>query len=69
MLGFEGRSVGVYYDTPSRRFFTTEEDLDRQFSWDRTTHKGPLPYPPPQLNEEEAETPYDYDDEHYQKAG
>lgn len=55
MLGFEGRSVGVYYDQPSRRFFTSEEDLDRRYSWDKHPYTGGLPYPPAQLIDEEDE--------------
>lgn len=55
MLGFEGRSVGVYYDQPSRRFFTSEEDLDRRYSWDKHPYIGGLPYPPAQLIDEEDE--------------
>lgn len=55
MLGYEGRSVGVFYDTPSRRFFLNEEDLDRKYSWDTKTHTGSLPYPPPQMIDEEEE--------------
>ena len=55
MLGFEGRSVGVYYDQPSRRFFTCEEDLDRRYSWDKKQYSGALPYPPKQLIDEEDE--------------
>lgn len=55
MLGFEGRSVGVFYDQPSRRFFTDECDLDRRFSWDKHQHTGGLPFPPAQLNDEEDE--------------
>lgn len=55
MLGYEGRSIGVFYDTPSRRFFLNEEDLDRKYSWDTKTHTGSLPYPPPQMIDEEEE--------------
>lgn len=55
MLGFEGRSVGVFYDQPSRRFFTNETDLDRQYSWDKHKYTGGLPFPPEQLNDEEDE--------------
>ena len=55
MLGYEGRRVGVFYDTPSRRFFLNEEDLDRKYSWDTKTHTGSLPYPPPQMIDEEEE--------------
>lgn len=53
MLGFEGTTVGLYYDRPSRRFFETEEDLDRRYNWDTLEYDGDLPYPPPQLAEEE----------------
>ena len=55
MLGYEGCSIGVFYDTPSRRFFLNEEDLDRKYSWDTKTHTGSLPYPPPQMIDEEEE--------------
>ena len=55
MLGYEGRSIGGFYDTPSRRFFLNEEDLDRKYSWDTKTHTGSLPYPPPQMIDEEEE--------------
>lgn len=55
MLGYEGRSIGVYYDTPSRRFFLSEDDLDRKYSWDKKQYAGVLPYPPPQLQDEEDE--------------
>lgn len=49
MLGFEGSSVGLYYDRPSKRFFENERDLDRQYSWDQQKYTTELPYPPPQL--------------------
>lgn len=55
MLGYEGRSIGVFYDTPSRRFFLSEDDLDRKYSWDTKQYAGGLPYPPPQLEDEEDE--------------
>lgn len=53
MMGYEGKSIGLYYDKPSRRFFTSEQDLDRRYSWDRTAHTGKLPFPPKQLEDEE----------------
>ena len=52
MLGFEGKSVGLYYDRPSRRFFENEKDLDFQFNWDKTNYTSDLPYPPMQLYEQ-----------------
>lgn len=55
MLGTEGQSVGLYYDRPSRRFFTTEEDLDYQYKWDRNEYNSSLPFPPPQLIDREEE--------------
>lgn len=49
MLGFEGSSVGLYYDRPSRRFFEDEAGLDRQYLWDTSRYNSALPYPPQQL--------------------
>ena len=49
MLGFEGSTVGLYYDRPSRRFFSNESDLDYKYSWDKNTYTEPLPFPPHQL--------------------
>lgn len=53
MLGFEGRGIGVYYDSPSRRFFTSTEDLDRHYAWEKSPASGPLPFPPKQLEDSE----------------
>ena len=53
MLGFEGRSIGVHYDTPSRRFFTSAEDIDRHYSWEKNPAYGALPFPPKQLEDAE----------------
>lgn len=55
MLGYEGSTVGLYYDRPSRRFFENELDLDRQYHWDKSEYSGMLPFPPPQLYEEDEE--------------
>lgn len=55
MLGFEGSSVGLFYDRPSRRFFTSEFDLDYQYSWDKKEKKGGLPFYPKQLMPDTAE--------------
>lgn len=57
MLGYEGNSVGLYYDRPSRRFFENEYDLDRQYGWDDREYSSDLPFPPQQL--------YDSTDEVY----
>ncbi len=53
--GYEGRSLEVFYDRPSKRFFTTEEELDYQYGWDKTKYTTPLPFPPPQLMETDDE--------------
>lgn len=55
MTGYENRSVEVFYDRPSRRFFTSEKDLDYQYAWDKSKYTTPLPFPPPQLAESEDE--------------
>ena len=55
MLGFEGSSVGLFYDRPSRRFFTNEFDLDYQYSFDKREKKGGLPFYPKQLMPDTAE--------------
>jgi hypothetical protein len=49
MLGYEGEFVGLYYDKPSRRFFTDIINLDHSFLWDKTLYTTPLPYPPEQI--------------------
>lgn len=51
LLGFEGSSAGLYYDKPSRRFFTDEENLDKQYDWDKSQYDTPLPFPPQQLTQ------------------
>lgn len=55
MLGYEGNSVGLFYDRPSRRFFTTEFDLDYKYSWDNKQYNTPLPFPPQQLYNKQDE--------------
>jgi len=52
MMGYEGESLFLYYDKPSRRFFTNKDDLDYRFAWETSEHSGVLPYPPPQFNDE-----------------
>lgn len=49
MMGFEGKGIPLFYDRPSRRFFTSEQDLDYQYGWDKLKHSGALPFSPPQL--------------------
>lgn len=50
-----GQTVGLYYDIPSRRFFTDEKDLDYRYAWDKSEYVGEFPYPPKQLVNEEDE--------------
>ena len=40
-----GLSGGLYYDIPSRRFFSTPEEFDRQYAWDKTRYTDTLEYP------------------------
>ena len=42
-IGFE---TGLYYDVPSRRFFSSYEEFAHQYKWDGTEYKEPLPMPP-----------------------
>ena len=55
LMGFEGSSAGLYYDKPSRRFFTDEESLGHQYNWDKELYNEPLPFPPKQLENSEDE--------------
>lgn len=50
-----GQTVGLFYDIPSRRFFTDESDLDFKYAWDNEEYSNPLPYPPQQLIDETEE--------------
>ena len=55
MRGKDGCTVGLFYDIPSRRFFTNEKDLDYKYNWDKNIYKTPLPFPPSQLKNNEEE--------------
>jgi KaiC/GvpD/RAD55 family RecA-like ATPase len=33
--GKEGKKIGLYYDFPSRRFYSNKEELFKKYSWDR----------------------------------
>lgn len=47
-----GKTIGLYYDVPSKRFYDTLENLDFQYKWDKQDHRGePLPYETPSLVE------------------
>lgn len=58
LMGFEGSTAGMYYDKPSRRFFTGTEDLAHQYKWDTTKRHNELPFPPKQLEDTEEEEVY-----------
>lgn len=55
LTGYESRSIETFYDRPSKRFFTTEEELDYQYAWDKRKYNTPLPFPPQQLAEDNSE--------------
>lgn len=44
MRGKAGKKINLYYDIPSRRFYTSEEEYGFQYSWDKEKH-AKLPYP------------------------
>jgi twinkle protein len=37
--------LGMYYDEKSRRFFSSPEEYDRQYSWDTKVYTNEIPYP------------------------
>lgn len=50
MRGYEGKAIELYYDKPSRRFFTSYEDFDYQYAWDSQDYSEiPIEDPPQQL--------------------
>lgn len=47
------KTVGLYYDVPSKRFFDSYKTLDWQYKWDTTDYGSkPLPFGAPQLEQE-----------------
>lgn len=44
MRGRANLHVNMYYDIPTRRFYTNEDEYNRQYKWDRGKHDA-LPYP------------------------
>lgn len=54
MRGRENLSIGLYYDVPSRRFFTNEEEYNHQYKWDNGVYCDKLPTPRQLLQEEEV---------------
>lgn len=45
MRGKEGEEIGLYYDIPSRRFFTSPEEYDHQYLWDTNNYTTKIEYP------------------------
>lgn len=45
LRGRSNISRGLYYDTPSRRFFTNYNEYDYKYSWDTKAYTDILPYP------------------------
>lgn len=44
MRGKSGRHIDLYYDVPTRRFYTNEREYSYQYKWDNKTHPA-LTYP------------------------
>lgn len=45
LRGREGLDIGMYYDNPSRRFYTNENEYNRQYAWDTNTYNEELQMP------------------------
>lgn len=44
MRGRAGKKIDLYYDVPTRRFYTNEKEYSYQYKWDDGKY-APLPYP------------------------
>ena len=44
LLGKTGKQLGLWYDLPSRRFYTDYDEYDHQYRWDDKTYMTKLPY-------------------------
>lgn len=44
MRGKAGKKINLYYDVPTRRFYTNESEYSYQYKWDQGRY-APLPYP------------------------
>jgi twinkle protein len=38
IMGYQDKTIGVHYDIPSKRFYGDSDDIDRQYSWDKTPY-------------------------------
>ena len=45
LRGREGLEIGMFYDNPSRRFYTNQKEFDRQYSWDKSEYEDKLVCP------------------------
>lgn len=45
MRGRENLAMGLYYDVPSRRFYTNKQEFGYQYAWDNEIYKDEIPYP------------------------
>lgn len=52
MRGRENLAIGLYYDIPSRRFFTNPDEYEVNYSWDQNQYQDHLEYP---VKDNEAE--------------
>jgi len=56
LIGVQDLTVGMFYDSASRRFWTDVEELDKQFSWDKSSDLIKLPPPKVEDNPRFMET-------------
>lgn len=52
LRGRANLECGLYYDVPSRRFFTKPEEFEHNYAWDTTEYIGHVPYPVVDTEEE-----------------
>ena len=45
LRGRANLECGLYYDVPSRRFFTNQEEFEHNYDWDKTNYSDHIPYP------------------------
>ena len=47
MRGQENLSIPMWYDLPSRRFYTNEIEFGKQYAWDKNKYTESIPFPHP----------------------
>jgi uncharacterized protein (DUF1015 family) len=45
ITGTQDKELGVYFDSPSYRLWSTKEELDKVFKWDKNKYNDDLPDP------------------------